>query len=107
MDVERHRCFINDSQGHPVEATLTPSEWKMLKLLISNSDQMVTYRQLTEAVWGARSAVLGARSSERDLMGVVYWHISNLRKIIKGISGDQTSPIQTVQQFGYRWVQNE
>lgn len=47
VDCEKHRIFIDDIEIH-----LTPIEYKLLLLLISNRGKVVTHSQISKEVWG-------------------------------------------------------
>lgn len=47
VDSEKHRIFIDDTEVH-----LTPIEYKLLLLLISNRGKVVTHSQISKEVWG-------------------------------------------------------
>lgn len=47
VDTEKHRIFVDDNEVH-----LTPIEYKLLLLLISNRGKVVTHRQISKEVWG-------------------------------------------------------
>lgn len=47
VDSEKHRIFIDDNEVH-----LTPIEYKLLLLLISNRGKVVTHSQISKEVWG-------------------------------------------------------
>lgn len=47
VDCEKHRIFIDDNEIH-----LTPIEYKLLLLLISNRGKVVTHSQISKEVWG-------------------------------------------------------
>jgi len=47
VDSEKHRIFMDDTEIH-----LTPIEYKLLLLLISNRGKVVTHSQISKEVWG-------------------------------------------------------
>ena len=47
LDLAAHRAFLADG-----EVRLTPTEWAVVEYLVRYSGRLVTYRQLTTAVWG-------------------------------------------------------
>lgn len=47
VDVEKHRVFADDSEIH-----LTPIEFKLLVLLITNRGKVITHSQISKEVWG-------------------------------------------------------
>lgn len=89
VDFEKHRIFIDESEIH-----LTPIEYKLLLLLISNRGKVVTHSQISKEVWGYGET--GDSKSIRVFMA------SLRRKIEK----DTTSPrfILTEIGVGYRFA---
>lgn len=59
----------------PDVVTLTPIEFDLLAYLASNADRVVTWRQITEHVWGPEYAA--------EDSSVLRVHVSNLRKKIE------------------------
>ena len=53
------------------EIRLTPTEWHLLKVLVSNAGNLVTQRQLLQQVWGP------SYGTETNYLRV---HIANLRR---------------------------
>ncbi len=51
IDFEARRVTINGSEIH-----LTPTEYKLLSVLVRHAGKVVTHKQLLEAVWGPKSA---------------------------------------------------
>ena len=47
VDSEKYRIFIDDTEVH-----LTPIEYKLLLLLITNRGKVVTHSQISKEVWG-------------------------------------------------------
>lgn len=47
VDLEKHKILIDDNEVH-----LTPIEYKLLLLLISNRGKVVTHSQISKEVWG-------------------------------------------------------
>ncbi len=47
VDCEKHKILVDDTEVH-----LTPIEYKLLILLISNRGKVVTHRQIYKEVWG-------------------------------------------------------
>ena len=65
MDERRHEVRVNGSR-----VSLTPIEWKLLAVFVSNPDQVISIKQLWRAVWRI----------EYPSGRLIKWHISNLRK---------------------------
>ena len=51
VDRPRRQVYVGDSQVH-----LTPTEYKLLVLLMRNAGRILDYRQILETVWGPRHA---------------------------------------------------
>lgn len=47
VDTEKHRILVDDNEVH-----LTPIEYKLLLLLISNRGKVVTHSKISKEVWG-------------------------------------------------------
>jgi two-component system KDP operon response regulator KdpE len=73
---------------------LTPTEFALLELFVSNPGKLLTHRWLLQKVWG------GGYSEESHYLRV---HVANLRKKLEP---DPSSPslILTEPGVGYRWV---
>jgi two-component system, OmpR family, KDP operon response regulator KdpE len=50
VDLDRHIAHRTDAPETPVH--LTPTEWKLLTLLVANPGKLVSQRQLLQDVWG-------------------------------------------------------
>jgi len=74
-----------------VEVALTPTEFRLLAVLLRNRNHVVSQEQLFETVWG---------NSERDPKQVRLY-VSYLRRKLKLAGGIE--PIETVRGFGYRF----
>jgi two-component system phosphate regulon response regulator PhoB len=86
-----------DSAGHRVtangsEVRLGPTEYRLLKFLMSHADRVYSREQLLDRVWGANVYV-----EERT----VDVHIRRLRKALTNEAADKY--IQTVRGAGYRF----
>ena len=75
---------------------LTRTEYNLLSLLVKRNSQALSLEFLLANVWGR----------EYDTFDLVKWHISNLRKKIRKLSGDQ-NPIVTVRGYGYIYDSSE
>jgi DNA-binding response OmpR family regulator len=73
------------------EVQLTPTEFRLLAILMRNRDQVVTQEQLLEDVWG------NAGGDPRQ----VRLYVSYLRRKLDEAGGGD--PIETVRGFGYRF----
>jgi len=89
MDTVRRRAFVND-----VEVELTPTEFKLLHVLISEAGRVVTHQQLLTEVWGA--------SCKNE---VQYLRVY-MRQLRTKVEENATRPkrIMTVLGVGYRVV---
>ncbi|MBV9174266.1 MAG: response regulator transcription factor [Chloroflexi bacterium] len=89
VDLEHRRVTSDGAEVH-----LTPTEWDLLKLLISHPDKVLTDRMITEAVWGA-SYYTQAHS--------LHVYIGRLRKKLDRGDGARRY-IATEPGVGYRFV---
>ena len=77
------------------EVRLTPTQWRLLEVLLSNAGKLLTYRDIITAVWDERHG-----DEARDSLRV---HLRGLRKQL----GDEASAprfIVTEPGVGCRWV---
>ncbi|MBV8949424.1 MAG: response regulator transcription factor [Actinobacteria bacterium] len=81
VDLERRRVSVGGEEVH-----LTPTEWDLMKLLVSHPDKVLTDRMITDAVWGAPYA-----SQAHSL----HVYIGRLRKKLQGGA------------IGRRWIVTE
>jgi two-component system phosphate regulon response regulator PhoB len=84
---EEHRVFFDDD-----ELTLGPTEFKLLKFFMQNSERVYSREQILDAVWG-RNVYIEERT--------VDVHVQRLRKILSAVAADKF--IQTVRGAGYRF----
>jgi two-component system OmpR family response regulator len=87
LDVSRHKAFMD---GKPLE--LTPTEFRLLEVLIRHAGRLVTRAMLLEQVWNFNF---------NPRTGLVETHLSRLRAKVRG-RDDSDSPIETVRGYGYR-----
>ena len=89
LDVERRRVTL---AGHEVH--LTPTEYDLLKLFVSNPDKVLTDRMLLQAIWGA-----ACRQQPHSL----HVYVARLRRKIEA---DPQVPrlLLTEPGVGYRFV---
>jgi two-component system KDP operon response regulator KdpE len=64
IDVENHRVLINNE---PVK--LTPTEFKLLAILVKNKGRIIEFRTLLEQVWGFEYI------DDIDYLRVYIWHL--------------------------------
>lgn len=90
LDVERHAVTID---GKPVE--LTPREFEILRVLMTNPGRLVTKAKLLRAVWG---------EAYQDEDSYVYVHVSQLRRKLNAADsrGRLDGLIATEPGVGYR-----
>ena len=81
------QVFVKDQEVH-----LGPTEYRLLKYLITHTDRVYSRNQLLDRVWGATVYV-----EERT----VDVHIRRLRKALSEVGADRY--IQTVRGAGYRF----
>lgn len=89
IDITKHRVEINGSQ-----VDLTPTEYDVLKLLISNEGKILTHRQILREIW----------NKSENLEGVLHLlrvTISNLRSKLEP-DPDRPTYIVTEPGIGYR-----
>jgi DNA-binding winged helix-turn-helix (wHTH) protein len=88
----RERSIIKD--GQRIETT--PTEWKLLRVLLEHPDRTLTREQLAEWAWGS---AFGCRTSEVEV------YVSRLRRKLEGVGSPRL--IETVRGVGYRLVPPE
>jgi len=88
IDLHRRRVYVNGEQAH-----LTPTEFKLLAVLLENAGRVVTQRDLLEHVWG---------DGYVDDLYYPRVYISQLRRKIER---DASNPhyILTEHRIGYRF----
>lgn len=74
------------------ELSLTPKEYDLLCLLAANREQVLTYTQIYENVWGSTFS-----GNEK----VIRYHLYNLRKKLNINSMDTFYVIRCVREVGY------
>jgi two-component system phosphate regulon response regulator PhoB len=89
VDVDAHRATV-DGQ----EVQLTPTEFRLLQVLLERRGRTQSRRQLLESVWD-----MGSEVSERIETRTVDMHVRRLRAKL-GSVGDL---VETVRGFGYRF----
>ena len=99
MYLAEHVSVLYNSRNQPVEVAWTPTEWRILELLLRNKDCLVSDEQIFRICWG--EGYLESPSSKP----VHQWHIANIRRKIKLITGraDKNCPLKVVRGFGYKW----
>jgi two-component system, OmpR family, KDP operon response regulator KdpE len=88
VDLARRIVTVDGQEVH-----LTPTEFELLRALVSNRGRLLTHRELLRSVWG---------QSYADDTQVLRAHIANLRRKIEP-AGDQHL-IRTESGVGYRFA---
>lgn len=88
VDLETRRIMINDK---PVK--LTPTEYKLLALLVKNKGRILEFRTMLEQVWGFEYI------DEVDYLRVYIWHLR------RKLEPDPKKPIYLINELntGYRF----
>jgi two-component system KDP operon response regulator KdpE len=89
VDFQRREVWNNDTLVH-----LTPTEYRILEILLKNADHVVTHRELLEHAWGPEYS---------DSTGYLKSHIRSLREKL-GDSPLERTAIVTEHRVGYRFV---
>jgi two-component system KDP operon response regulator KdpE len=88
LDLVAHEVRVAGGEVH-----LTPIEFDLLRMLMSNRGRLLTHRALLTEVWGPEYA---------DASGLLRTHIANLRAKIEG-PGRARGLIRTDSGIGYRF----
>jgi two-component system KDP operon response regulator KdpE len=88
IDLEARRVIIN---GQPVK--LTPTEYKLLAILVKNKGRLLEFRQLLESVWGFEYI------DDIDYLRVYIWYLR------RKLEPDPQNPIYILNELntGYRF----
>jgi DNA-binding response OmpR family regulator len=89
MDFQRHQVQVRTQ-----EAELSPTEFRLLTVLVKNTGMVMSTERLLDLVWG---------DAEGDPANVRVY-ISSLRRKLEGVP-EQPQLIETVREFGYRYNQ--
>ena len=91
VDLSAHAVF-RVYHGRKVRVRLTPTEWKVLEILVRNAGRLVTRKDLLAGIWGAEHV---------NDSGYLRLYVSQLRKKIED---DPSRPkyLKTEQGMGYR-----
>lgn len=92
VDLTAHAVFRRSSSGRQSRVRLTPTEWKVLEMLVRNAGRLVTRQDLLTEIWGAQHV---------NDTGYLRLYISQLRKKIEP---DPAHPryLKTEPGMGYR-----
>lgn len=88
VDLQRRHVYVKGDKVH-----LTPTEFKLLVVLMENAGHVVTQRELLEQVWGV------------EYIDDIYYPRVYISQLRHKIEPDATSPnyIQTEHRIGYRF----
>lgn len=88
VDLHRRQVYVNGTKVH-----LTPTEFKLLAVLIENAGRVVSQRDLLEQVWG------------REYIDDVYYPRVYISQLRRKVERDATNPayILTEHRIGYRF----
>ncbi|HEX2858841.1 MAG TPA: response regulator transcription factor [Alphaproteobacteria bacterium] len=86
MDMMRHEVKVGDQL-----VDLSPKEFKLLKVLASNANKVLTHRAILQEVWGP------AHTEDQQYLRV---YMGQLRKKL-AINGEEPAYIRTLQGVGY------
>jgi DNA-binding response OmpR family regulator len=89
LQVDRGRCRVT-VDGR--ELQLTPTEYRLLSLLVRRGDDVVAKKDLADSVWGYY---------DPDVGRTLDVHMRRLRAKLKA-SGDSAPSLDTIRSFGYR-----
>jgi len=89
VDRTRCRASIDDN-----ELPLTPTEFRLLSLVVTRADEVVPKKDLAESVWG---------DYDPDIGRTLDVHMRRLRGKLRS-SGANAPTLQTIRSFGYRLV---
>ena len=87
VDFARREVYVDGEKRD-----LTPIEYSLLCLFVRQPGEALASEYLLTNVWGR----------EYDTLGLVKWHVSNLRKKLENKDG-RMPPIVTVRGYGYRY----
>jgi DNA-binding response OmpR family regulator len=87
VDFVRREVFVDGERKE-----LTPIEYALLCMFVRRPGEALSAEYLLTNVWGR----------EYDTLGLVKWHVSNLRKKLENADG-KMPPITTVRGYGYRY----
>jgi DNA-binding response OmpR family regulator len=87
--VDRARCRVTVGD---TEVPLTPTEYRLLSLLVTRPDEVVAKKDLAESVWGAY---------DPDIGRTLDVHMRRLRAKLKA-NAENPPTLATIRSFGYR-----
>lgn len=87
VDFARREVYVDGERKD-----LTPIEYGLLCMFVRGPGEALSSEYLLTNVWGR----------EYDTLGLVKWHVSNLRKKLEN-KGGKMPPIVTVRGYGYRY----
>ena len=87
VDFVRREVYVDGERKD-----LTPIEYSLLSTFVKKPGEALSAEFLLANVWGR----------EYDTLGLVKWHVSNLRKKLENSQGN-FPPLATVRGYGYRY----
>lgn len=87
VDFVRREVYVDGERKE-----LTPIEYSLLCTFVRRAGEALSAECLLTSVWG----------QEYDTLGLVKWHVSNLRKKLANKEGEMP-PLATVRGYGYRY----
>ncbi len=87
VDFVRHEVYVDGERKD-----LTPIEYTLLSTFLKRLGEALSTKFLLTNVWG----------SEYENLGLVKWHVSNLRKKLENRER-QFLPLSTIRGYGYRY----
>ena len=90
IDTVEHTLVVDGE-----ERRLTPTQWRIVTVLVERRGQLVTHTRLAQRVWGDRTGE-EARESLRT-------HVRALRKVL-GDTAEEQRYLRTEPGVGYRWM---
>ncbi len=87
LDFSRHEVYVRGE-----EVSLTPIEFKLLRLLVENAGRVLSQQEIMDQVW----------SPNYDSQDAVRWHMVRLRRKLGDVASDSRL-IVTVRGVGYRY----
>jgi DNA-binding response OmpR family regulator len=89
LQVDRSRCRVTVDDR---EVPLTPTEYRLLSILVTRGDEVVAKKDLADNVWG---------SYDPDVSRTLDVHMRRLRGKLNA-GGSHAPKLETVRSFGYR-----
>ena len=90
IDLAKREVFVNDQEVH-----LTPTEYKLLSVLVQHAGKVVTHRQILREIWGPNA------EANTHYLRV---HMAHLREKLEEVPGSPRH-LRTDLGIGYRLVE--